>query len=206
MEHPSSYHLGFTAASLRPELGRIIAEVYLTCGDWEQTKKTVVFENALQARSSTSGSRLEREIRPRLQLLTRSQVEILAGAPADGRRSIAWLSVLKRVELIYTFSADVLRTKLETHDAILRPSDYEGFIATQSIVHSELAALKPSTLDKLKRTLMAMLREAGILSKNLKDPALTRPFVPPDVLQAILDDDRGWLAGFLVPDDEIATL
>ena len=32
---PPDYNFSFTAASLRPELARIVAEHYLAAGDWE---------------------------------------------------------------------------------------------------------------------------------------------------------------------------
>jgi len=52
---------------------------------------------------------------------------------------------------------------------------------------------------------MTMLREAHILVPTARaaDPA-THP--PADALAAILADDRRWLAGFLVPDDEMIAL
>jgi hypothetical protein len=36
----------FTAATLRPELARIVAENFLLCGDWEQTKQRIIGKEA----------------------------------------------------------------------------------------------------------------------------------------------------------------
>ena len=47
----SNFSLSFTAASLRPELARIVADCYLKAGDWGTAKKQVLSENALQCRS-----------------------------------------------------------------------------------------------------------------------------------------------------------
>jgi len=195
-----------TAASLRPELVRIIAEIFLVCEDWGETKQRVLSGNALQARTPSTGSRMERELRPRLQTLSRGQIEILAYAPADSCRAIAWLSVLKHSAFVFAFSAEILRDKIETLDPILRPSDYENFAVAQAATHPELGNLTASTKGKIRRVVMAMLREAGILSEAGKGFALQRPVIPADALSAILEDNRRWLAGFLVPDDEIATL
>lgn len=206
IEDGSSYSLGFTAASLRPDLARIIAETYLSQGDWEQTKQKVLGTNALQSRSKSSGIRMEREIRQRLQTLTRQQLEILAHAPSEGRRAIAWLSVLKHSAFIFTFAAEVLRAKLEISDFVFRPSDYEGFYHSQSIAHPELAVLNPSTQAKLRGVLKTMMREVGILEADLKNNTIHRPIVPHDVMGTIMADNRKWLAGFLIPDSEIASL
>lgn len=200
------YSLSFSASSLRPELGRIIAEIYLNCGDWEQTRQQVVKSNALQARSESSAIRMERELRQRLQTLTRQQLEILAQAPADGRGAISWLAACKYSLFIFEFAADVLRGKFDAQDPVLRPSDYENHIASQSAAHPELVALSPATQVKLRNVLKTMLREVGILGPNSKNQAITRPLVSPEVQEAILADDRRWLAAFLVPDGEIAAL
>lgn len=110
------YSLSFTAASLRPELARIVAEIYLACGDWDLARKRVLSENALQSRTQTSSGRMEREFRHRLQTLTRHQIEILATAPADSRIAIAWLAVMKHSAFVFEYAAEVLRTKLENHN------------------------------------------------------------------------------------------
>lgn len=198
--------LSFTAASLRPELGRVVAETYLACNDWQEAKGRVLQQNALQARTPASAVRMEREFRQRLQALTRQQLEILAHASSDSRAAISWLSVLKHSAFVFEFSAEVLRTKLELLDPVLRPSDYENFFEAKSLTHSELAALLPATRAKIERVIKTMLREVGILSSNPKDFGLRRLLVPQEVVNAVLADDRRWLAGFLYSDDELASL
>lgn len=64
------YSLSFTAASLRPELARVVAEHFLNLGDWDLVKRDILATNALQARTPSSGLRLERELRQRLMALT----------------------------------------------------------------------------------------------------------------------------------------
>ncbi|OGG52262.1 MAG: hypothetical protein A3F84_09095 [Candidatus Handelsmanbacteria bacterium RIFCSPLOWO2_12_FULL_64_10] len=205
-EQNQPYSLSFTAASLRPELARIIAEAFLACGDWGQARQRVLTENTLQARTPASAIRMEREIRQRIETLSRRQIEILAEAPADSRRAIAWLSILKYSAFVFVFSFQDLRGKIESLDPVLRPSDYENFFIAQAETHPELGNLATSTKEKIRRVMITMLREAGILGEGRKDFTLQRPVVPPDVLSAILADNRRWLAGFLVPDDEIAAL
>lgn len=205
-EENKAYSLTFTAASLRPEMARIVAEIYLASGDWGLAKKRVLSENALQSRTQSSANRMEREFRQRLQTLTQGQIEILAHAPADSRMAIAWLAILKHSAFVYEFTADSLRTKLDNHDAVFRHSDYENFFQAKSVSHPELAALLPATQTKIQRVLKTMLREVGIMGQSPKDSSLQRPFLPTEVLNAILADNRRWLAGFLVPDIEIVSL
>jgi uncharacterized protein HemY len=58
----TKYNLGFTAASLRPELARIVAECYLAVGNWDLAKDTILSSNKLQSRSAGSLVRMEREL------------------------------------------------------------------------------------------------------------------------------------------------
>ena len=199
-------HITLPSASLRPELARIIAEIFLACGDWKLTKEKVLKENSLQSSSVSSASRMEIEFRKRLQTLTQRQLEVMVNAPADSRAAISWLAACKRSSFIYDFAADVLRSKIENMDPVLRPSDYEGFIAAQSSKHQKVASLAPTTQVKLRGVLASMLREVGIFGAGRNEETILRPIVPPDVQDAIMADDSRWLACFLVPDDEIKTL
>jgi len=76
----ASYHLSFTAASLRPELARIVAETFLTVGDWALVKERILSTNALQCRTASSAVRLESEMRQRLETLTCNQMVLLTQA------------------------------------------------------------------------------------------------------------------------------
>ncbi len=202
---PNTYPVSFTAASLRPELARIVAQAYLDSADWKLAKALVRKNNLLQARSPASGHRMEQEMRLRLQKLTCRELEILAQATSDARQAIAWLAALKHAPIIYAFAVEVLRTKLEHLDPVLRPSDYEGFWELEVTRHPELARLTPSTKVKIRSVIMTMVREAGIMQAG-DSLVFNRPVLPPDVLDAIVSDEPKWLAGFLVPDDEIKAL
>jgi len=135
------YNLSFTAASLRPELARIVAEHYLKTGDWVASEQWVLSTNALQCRSAASAIRLERELRKRLKTLNGAEIRILAQATEGDRIAIAWLAALKQNAILFDFAAEVLREKLAVHDSVLRPSDYESFVNHQATLHPGLNGL-----------------------------------------------------------------
>lgn len=114
--------------------------------------------------------------------------------------------MLKHSPFVFAFAAGVLRAKLERLDTVIRPSDYEGFFDSQVAEHPELARLTESTRVKIRRVLMTMLREAGIIIEPGKNLTFSRPVIPPEVLDAIVSDNPSWLAGFLVPAAEIESL
>ncbi|HEX9003529.1 MAG TPA: DUF1819 family protein [Blastocatellia bacterium] len=204
--NPTNLNLSFTAASLRPELTRIIAEQYLATGDWEMAKERILSANALQARTASSAVRLERELRQRLMTLTNDQLLVLAQATAEDRAAMAWLAACKHIQFAFEFAAEVLREKLAGHDSVLRNSDYETFVDNKSVSHPELARLTNSSKSKIRQVLLRMLLEAGLLGKGTALGVIQRPILSPSALQAITTDNPRWLAGFLVPDTEIGGL
>ncbi len=201
----SPYRFSFTAASLRPELLHIVAERFLQTGSWEETKESVLAENELQCRTATSGQRMERELRPRLQTLSHHQLELMVRSGAETRISLAWLAAVKHSSFLFDFAVDAIRSKIERHDYVLRESDYRRFTEEKTPSHPEFLKLSASTTGKVRRVLFAMLREAGILSKGEEIGSLQRPAIPYEVELSIRKENPAWLAAYLVPDSEIQT-
>ena len=200
----STYNLSFIAASLRPELARIVAESYLATGDWNLAKERILSSNALQCRSPSSAIRFERELRQRLATLTLEQLTLLAQATAEDRTAIAWLAACKHIPFAFDFASEVLRDKLAAHDAVLRPSDYEVYVENKSLSHPELARLASSSKYKVRQILLRMLTEAGLIVKGPALGTIQRPALSPAVVRVITADSPHWLAAFLVPDLEIS--
>lgn len=196
------YCLSFTAAGLRPELAAVIAGVYTQEGDWARTKAAVLERNALQARSATSGKRLESELRQRLQCLNARQMELLANGTRDERTAMAWLAALKRIQIAADLASEVLMGKLSSLDPVLRRSDMAAFYEDRERDHPELAALAPSSQQKVRSALLQMLRDAGLLAgkagKGGTLGTVQRPFLSPEVQEVVTGDDPALLAGFLL--------
>jgi len=180
----------------------VIAGVHLEEGDWSRTKAAVLERNALQARSASSGKRLESELRQRLQCLNARQMELLAKGSSDERTAMAWLAVLKRIQIAVDLTREVLLGKLSSLDPVLRRSDMAAFYEDCERDHPELAALAPSSQQKVRSALLQMLRDAGLLTckagKGGTLGTVQRPFLSPEVQELVAGDDPALLAGFLL--------
>lgn len=201
-----SYNLSFTAASLRPELMLVVASHFATSRSWDETKAWVLDTNALQCRSSGSLNRLEREIRPRLQKLTTSQLELLLTCTSGSRTAISWLACLKHAPFLFQFTAETLRRKYEDRDLTLRKSDFYNFVETTASTHPGLLRISDSSLDKIRRVLLRMLREVEILAPGEEYGKILRPVLEPEVINVISQDDPRWLVAFLISDSELSRL
>jgi hypothetical protein len=200
---PPRYCLSFTAAGLKPELAAVIAGIHLEeQGDWARTKAAVLERNALQARSASTGKRLESELRQRLQCLNTPQVQLLARGTSDERSAMAWLAVLKRIQIAADLTREVLLVKLSSLDPVLRRSDMTAFYENCEREHPELAALAASSQQKVRSALLQMLRDAGLLvgkpGKGGTLGSVQRPLVSPQVQAVLEDDDPSLLVGFLL--------
>jgi hypothetical protein len=196
------YCLSFTVAGLRPELAAVIAGIHLEeQGDWTRTKAAVLERNALQARSARTSKVLETELRQRLQCLTSPQLQLLARGTSDERSAMAWLAVLKRIEIAADLTREVLLGKLSSLDPLLRRSDMAAFYEDRERDHPELVALAPSSQQKVRSALLQMLRDAGLLAgkagKGGTLGTVQRPFLSPQVQEVVASDDPELLAGFL---------
>lgn len=119
---------------------------------------------------------------------------------------MAWLAMIKFSAFPFEFAADVLRDKLASQDEVLRPSDYEAFVHERSVSHPEVAGLKESTRTKIRGVLLRMLFEAGVLIDGPFLGTVQRAIISPTSERAIRADNPRWLAGFLVPDQEIQSI
>jgi len=195
------YCLSFTAAGLRADLAAVIAGIYLEEGSWLRTKAAVLARNALQARSTSSGKRLESELRQRLQQLSTSQLELLAQGSSEERCAMAWLAALKRIPIAQELTRTLLAEKLDGLDPILRRSDMAAFYEAREREHPELRALAPSSQQKVRSALLQMIRDAGLLlGKAGKGGALgtvQRPLLSPQVQEQLMQGDPDFLFGFL---------
>jgi hypothetical protein len=181
----------------------VIAGVHLEVeGDWARTKAVVLERNALQTRSASTAKRLESELRQRLQRLNGPQLKLLARGSSDERSAMAWLAVLKRIEIAADLAREVLEMKLSSQDPELRRSDMAAFYEDCERDHPELAALAPSSQQKVRSALLQMLRDAGLLAgkagKSGTLGTVQRPLLSPQVQELVSSDDPALMAGFLL--------
>jgi hypothetical protein len=181
----------------------VIAGVHLEVeGDWARTKAAVLERNALQARSASTGKRLESELRQRLQCLTAPQLQLLAQGTSDERSAMAWLAVLKRIQITADLTRQVLVSKLSSQDPLLRRSDMAAFYEDCERDHPELAALAPSSQQKVRSALLQMLRDAGLLVGKAGQGGtlgtVQRPHLSPQAQELVSSDDPALMAGFLL--------
>jgi hypothetical protein len=158
------YKLSFTAASLSINESVKIAEVYLGCKDWKQTKLVVAENNFLQSRTNSRTIRVARELIQRLGQLTDCQLELLAEGNPIEQKYILWFAVCKTYAFIREFAIEVLHEKFMSRSMTLTDLDYDAFFNRKANWNEELGRITPSTRKKIRQVLLLMMKQAGLVS------------------------------------------
>jgi hypothetical protein len=164
----AKYKLSFTAASLSISESIKIAEVYLTCDNWDETAKIVKGQNLLQSRTSSRTTRVLRELTQRLKKLSDEQLLLLIEGNLEEQKHLLWFAICQTYSFIREFAIEVLHEKFMSLNLEVTDLDYEAFFNRKADWHEELEAITPTTKAKLRQVVFRMLREANLLiDKNI---------------------------------------
>jgi hypothetical protein len=159
------YSLSFTTGALLAREAALLAPVYIEQHDWERVRDVGVKDNLLQTRTHTAGVRLVRETVQRLAVLADDEVDLLIEATVSERASLMWAAACRRYEFIGEFAEEVVRERFLLLTQTLEYQDFDNFVRAKALWHEELAAITDSTLQRLRRNVFKMLREADLLSE-----------------------------------------
>lgn len=162
---PRRYALSFTTGGLLVREAMLLAPVYIEQHDWERVRDLGVTDNLLHTRTHTAGVRLVRETVQRLAVLADDEVDLLVEATVSERASLMWAAACRRYEFIGEFAEEVVRERFLLLTQTLEYQDFDSFVRAKALWHEELAAITDSTLQRLRRNVFKMLREAELLSK-----------------------------------------
>lgn len=195
-----SYQMSFTTGGLFYNESLQVAELYGKTGDWLKTRKQVLSENILQARTESSCKRRAWEICSRLRLLTKNQLQLLGSGSRQEQQYLLWVAVCKRYTFIQNFMTEIVREKYLRMDLSLQRADYNIFFDEKAEWHEELDRLKDSTRKKLGQVMFKTMRDAEIISReNMIIPCL----LTDELSSVLVSDNPSWLLVFPGADTDI---
>lgn len=160
------YALSFSSGALLMREAVVAAPLYLRERDWSKVRELIVEENLLQSRTVATRKRRAREVAQRLAVLTGGELELLVDSTTSERGYLLWVAACRRYYLIAEFAEEVLRERFLLMTPALDHSHFDSFLRNKALWHDEVAALKESTVAKLRSNVFRMLIEAGLLSKT----------------------------------------
>lgn len=160
------YKLSFTAASLSISESVNIAEVYLKCRDWNETKNIVRENNLLQSRTNSRTTRVLAELIPRLKLLSDEQLNLLVEGSLSEQKYLLWFTICKTYGLIKEFAVEVVREKFLSRNMKVTELDYDAFFNRKADWNEGLENITALTRKKIRQVVFHMLREAELLTDD----------------------------------------
>lgn len=186
------YRLAFTSGGLLVREAALIAPMCTQPRDWHSVRRAVVGQNLLQSRTHSSAVRIAREIVQRMEVLTDLELDLLREASPSERSHLMWVAACRRYTFIGDFAEEVVRERFLLLTPTLSYDDFDSFVRGKTLWHSELAEVKPSTMQKLRSTVFRMLTEVGlIVSGEIVSAALSERVR--DVLDARTPSDLRYL-------------
>ncbi len=182
---PTTYKLSFTAASLFISESIKIAEVYLACGNWDETVKIVKEKNLLQSRTMSRTKRVLSEIRQRLQHLSEEQLALLVEGNLEEQKYLLWFAICETYSFIQEFAVEILHEKFMSLNLEITELDYEAFFNRKADWHEELDRITPTTKAKLRQVVFRMLRQADLLTD---ENAIIQIMLSPRLIDALRPD------------------
>ncbi len=168
--------MSFTTGGLFHLESLELAVLYLSLGDWNTVRDTVISKNILQSRTRSSLKRISREVIARLKTMNAKELEFLIDANDQEQRYLLWVAICRRYKFIADFAVEVVRERYITLKLDLSYEDFDSFFNRKSEWHSELDEIRPATRDKLRQVLFKILHEADLLSaNNLINAAMLSP-------------------------------
>lgn len=185
------YALSFTSGALLAGEAAVVAPIYLQERDWTTARARVKDDNLLQTRVSRSNTRTLGALIPRLQVLTDSELQIVAEGTSTERGHLMWAAACRRYLLIAEFAEEVLRERFLTLAGTLTYEGYDSFYRTKAMWHGELDGVTDLSYKKLRQVLFKMMVEAGLLTKQGHiEPALLSARVAECLNQRTPSDTR----------------
>ncbi|MBG9596521.1 hypothetical protein ABE17_06350 [Bacillus mycoides] len=162
MEYSSSLN---GAAFLLFELKQV-AKLKLEGFSDKEIRDRVKAENLFQFESTGRTKRTLSSIMKRVATLDEKLCELLLTESNDVARVINLYAIMKTDRLFMEFMEDVISEKLMTNNFLLEKKDLNGFFRSKEEQSEKIASFSELNVEKLKRAIMQVLFEAGILTKR----------------------------------------
>jgi hypothetical protein len=205
MKKNKRYNFSLTGASALIAETLVIAEEYNMLNDWKAVEKSLLDHNLLNKVKHATFKREFLEIKKRLSLLTKDQLQLMIQGSLDDAKAMILLSLVKAYSFLRDFIVEVIRNKYLLFDTVVSEIDYIKFVNTKSLSHNELNAITEVTAKKVKQVIFKLLEQVGLITQA-KNGSILKPILNSKVLDVIVDDDPALLNAFLFSNEEIKSL
>lgn len=146
----------------------MFVNLYLELSDWNQVRKKFIDDNLLQVRIVSSSQKISGQICTRLKNLTSKELKYFSRATELEKGYLLWVAVCRTNLFIREFAVEVLRENFINLRPEISYEDFDIFFNARAEWDDKLDKIKPATRLKLRQVLFRMMREAQLISNELK--------------------------------------
>jgi hypothetical protein len=160
---PPRYSLSFTVGGLFLFEGLAVARLRVAGASWEEIRRSAPDEIFVARGGSSSAKRIRNEIVGRVSQLSDAELAHLTGGGMTDARALMWIAACRKYRILADFTHEVLDERLRSYQPEIRPADFTQLLDAKAVLAEEVAALAPSTRQRLSSVAFRMLREAELL-------------------------------------------
>ena len=180
------YPLSFVGSSIRRSETLIAARLYLECGDWKETYRTIVDENLFDLDADSSRKRVASEICKRTKTLTDEEIRFLVSSYGDDQLAMLWVSACRTYPFIKRVSEELLVNRYSRSATEFTEGAYDSFYEHESELVPELSAIATKTKKKIANQVIRMLVECRLVTEE----GIITPLHPTPMFRKALDENR----------------
>ena len=156
----------------------------------EEIVELSVLENIYQLEKEKRRKELPQKILKRLENLNSNLIEVIAYGNDNDAKLITLLAILKADRLFFEFMDEVYFEKYLSKQLKITDSDFALFFNNKTIQSERVAGWQQANLEKVKRTYIKVLIEAGLAKQSSVGVEIEKPFCSQDILNLLSNNDN----------------
>jgi len=184
------YSGNITGGALLVRESRVVARLLVEGPDRETARERLLAGNLLQNSSPETTRKYFSLIVPRLESLPPAMLGFIASGTEELVRMTLFVAVLRSLDLVADFVADVLLARVRSFDTALQRTDWSRFIEERAAVDPSIHDWSETSRKKMGQVVFRMLAEAGYL-QSTRSLGIVFPSVPPELVAALEADGDG---------------
>lgn len=155
----------------------------------EEIVELSVSENIYQLEKEKRRKELPQKVLKRLESINSDLMGVIAYGNDNDARLVTLLAILKTDRLFFEFMDEIYLEKYTARQLKITDSDFTFFFNNKIAQSDRVAGWQQTNLEKVKKTYIKILIEAGLVKKTSDVAEIVKPVCSKDTLTLLLNED-----------------
>jgi len=185
------YNTSLTNSSFWFLESKKVAELILEDYSKNEILNVALKDNIFQVDSENRIKKITNNVYKRLNVFPNDVLEYFGRVDVNSAKVFVLISILKSDKLFFEFMYEVFREHIVLGDLTLKNKDFDMFFDNKSYQSDIISSWSEETIERLKRSYITMLSEAGLLNTSNVEKEIKLPFVDLKFKDILLENDFG---------------